>query len=300
MSWNLRCCIFVGLLFFCVDASSYGIQQQHQEQEQQHVSIDDSEDLGQQRLIEKDVANEDFLSTSIFGVLNVMLTQVQEINQKVQKVSPSTLNACPAQEGKEKLTTLTESVKYLLNITEILNNEVRELKRGQGEGCNRKCRNSQLEPTSDLAKQVDCLRRGASLEMKRLVSGTYYYDKVTKVTWNEARNFCRQHGLQLATVDTLGKAKEVYSAGTVASHGYWVAANDINQSSGDYRWIHNGSKVHHEMWWKSPAYPKAFKVGQETCVLLWGNLLWDHPCGIKDRYVLCEMPKECHDILKFA
>ncbi|CAB3371695.1 Hypothetical predicted protein [Cloeon dipterum] len=227
MSWNLRCSIFVGLLFFCVDASSYDYQQQHQEQEQQHVSIDESEDLGQQRLIEKDVANEDFLSTSIFGVLNVMLTQVQEINQKVEKVEPATLNTCPAQEGKEKLTALTESVKYLLNITETLNKE-------------------------------------------------------------------------LATVDTLGKAKEVYSAGTVAGYGYWVAANDINQSSGDYRWIHNGNKVHHEMWWKSPAYPKAFKVGQETCVLLWGNLLWDHPCGIKDRYVLCEMPKECHDILKFV
>ncbi|CAB3371696.1 Hypothetical predicted protein [Cloeon dipterum] len=284
MSRNLLCCIFVGLLFLCVDAD---IRQQ--QQGQQHVSLNKNADLDNHR----DVGDEDFLSTSIFGVLNVMLTQVQEINQKVE---PSTPNTCPAQEGKEKLTALTESVKYLLNITETLNNEFRELKRSQGEGCKRNCRN--LEPPSDLAKKVDCLAIGINLDLKRLVSGTFYYDKTTLLTWYEVKNFCKLHGLEMATLDTREKAKEVFSAGIVGGQGYWVAANDINQPSGDFRWIHNGSKVQTEAW--LPGYPAVYKFGQQTCAVLWQNLLFDHPCGVKDRYVLCEMPKECHDILKFA
>ncbi|XP_065341746.1 uncharacterized protein LOC135940680 isoform X1 [Cloeon dipterum] len=305
MSWNVLRCIFVGLLIFSVDASFYGQEQtqEQQQQQQQHVSFDgSSEDLGQQKLIEQD-NDKDALDNSVFGVLNALLTQVQEINRRGQKVELSKLDVCQSREGKEKLVVQSDAYKHLLNITETLIEEVQQIKRGQGEGCNRKCRTlQQQEPTSDLVKQVDCLRRGANLEMKRLVSGTYYFDKTTKMNFYEVENFCQQHGLQLATVDTLGKAKEVFSAGTVPSQGYWVAANDINQSSGDYRWTINGKKIHPEMWYNTAPYfsPTRFRVGQETCIVLWGNLLWDFPCAVKDRYVLCEMPKDCHEILKFA
>lgn len=129
-----------------------------------------------------------------------------------------------------------------------------------------------------------------------------------KLLWVEAKEYCRQRGMNMPVFKTVAELIEVsdefdeiskksskfftiyinfYSC-AAPSH-FWVSATDIGREPGQFQWA-DGTPVDSKMW--NPGYPNQFYKGREICVCLYTfrAKLYDIACSAT-AYVLCEVPK---------
>ncbi|KAJ6643548.1 C-type lectin domain family 4 member M [Pseudolycoriella hygida] len=134
-----------------------------------------------------------------------------------------------------------------------------------------------------------------------VTSKTYKVEEYFKANWFQAYLFCRDHGMQLATVTTSAD-QEIFSQIQLAPsneyavyENYWVSATDLAQD-GTYKWFSNGQPLSHNAAWKSGQPPELYvsvyepKIDNvEDCVQVdAADLRWSSTNCSTLNYFICE------------
>lgn len=124
----------------------------------------------------------------------------------------------------------------------------------------------------------------------------YYIGLFFKANWFKAKQFCRYHGLHLASINAEKEQtmleEHINNIGMEEEH-FWTSGAD-QAEEGSFFWMSNGKPISYENW--NSGEPNNFRYDngeEEHCLELWnrdGNgLRWnDTPCSF-ETYFICEM-----------
>jgi len=124
----------------------------------------------------------------------------------------------------------------------------------------------------------------------------YYLGIFFKANWYKANQYCRFHGMHLASVNTAPEQKDleehIQSYGMGHEH-FWTSGTD-QAEEGKFFWMSTGKPVTYENW--NAGEPNNFQYEngeQEHCLELWNRdgkgMRWnDTPCSFETFFV-CEV-----------
>jgi len=124
----------------------------------------------------------------------------------------------------------------------------------------------------------------------------YYLGIFFKANWFKAEQYCRFHGMHLASVNSAGEQKDleehITSFGMGNEH-FWSSGTD-QAEEGKFFWMSTGKPLTYENW--NAGEPNNFKYENgegENCLELWNRdgkgLKWnDTPCSFES-YFVCEV-----------
>jgi len=135
-----------------------------------------------------------------------------------------------------------------------------------------------------------------SMPLVPLGDRKYYIGTFFKANWHKAAQYCRFHGLHLASIDTeeVQESLEYHieSLGLGEEH-FWTSGSDLAEE-GEYYWMSTGRPVKYSNW--NAGEPNNFKYDngeEEHCLELWNRdgkgLGWnDTPCSFAT-YFICQL-----------
>jgi len=151
-------------------------------------------------------------------------------------------------------------------------------------------------------KCVDCVGEGAntptrfSMPLATLGEKKYYLGIFFKANWYKAEQYCRFHGMHLASINSAEEQRNledhITSFGMGHEH-FWTSGTD-QAEEGKFFWMSTGKPVTYENW--NAGEPNNFQYEngeQEHCLELWNRdgkgLRWnDTPCSFETFFV-CEV-----------
>jgi len=135
-----------------------------------------------------------------------------------------------------------------------------------------------------------------TMPLANLGDKQYYLGIFFKANWYKAYQFCRYHGLHLASIESLDeniKLEEFIKTqvGLFNEH-FWISGTDQGEE-GHFFWMSTGRPISFTNW--NAGEPNNFKYEngeEEHCLELWNRdgkgLKWnDTPCSF-ETYFLCE------------
>jgi len=149
---------------------------------------------------------------------------------------------------------------------------------------------------------VDCVGEGRathsrfSMPLAKLGEKKYYLGIFFKANWYKAEQYCRFHGMHLASINSAEEQREledhIQSFGMGHEH-FWTSGTD-QAEEGKFFWMSTGKPVTYENW--NAGEPNNFQYEngeQEHCLELWNRdgkgLRWnDTPCSFETFFV-CEV-----------
>jgi len=149
---------------------------------------------------------------------------------------------------------------------------------------------------------VDCVGEGRattsrfSMPLAKLGEKKYYLGIFFKANWYKAEQYCRFHGMHLASINSEEEQKNlqehIQSYGMGHEH-FWTSGTD-QAEEGKFFWMSTGKPVTYENW--NAGEPNNFQYEngeQEHCLELWNRdgkgLRWnDTPCSFETFFV-CEV-----------
>ncbi|XP_059481959.1 C-type lectin domain family 4 member F-like isoform X2 [Neocloeon triangulifer] len=141
-------------------------------------------------------------------------------------------------------------------------------------------------------KNLNCSKYYEKLNVTTLSSGKKYYLGDLKVTWRDAKYFCEENNMSLASVKTKREIKLLWKVARIDKEsGSWLSASDIGRTPGQFVW-RGGVKVSRDRDWWAKNEPNDFGKGQEACVGVFNDSLFSDPCHYTAHFI-CELPSEC-------
>jgi len=149
---------------------------------------------------------------------------------------------------------------------------------------------------------VDCVGEGSathsrfSMPLAKLGEKKYYLGIFFKANWYKAEQYCRFHGMHLASINSEEEQRNlqehIQSFGMGHEH-FWTSGTD-QAEEGKFFWMSTGKPVTYENW--NAGEPNNFQYEngeQEHCLELWNRdgkgLRWnDTPCSFETFFV-CEV-----------
>lgn len=135
-----------------------------------------------------------------------------------------------------------------------------------------------------------------TMPLLKLGEKRYYLSIFFKANWFKALQYCRYHGMQLASIQSQEEndrlEKYVKDYGLAAEH-FWTSGTDLAEE-GSFFWISNGRPLSFTNW--NAGEPNNFRYEngeEEHCLELWNRdgkgLKWnDTPCSF-ETYFICEV-----------
>lgn len=157
-------------------------------------------------------------------------------------------------------------------------------------------------PTRTASHCVDCVNdvqhtaSRFSMPLTQLGSKKYYLGIFFKANWYKAEQYCRFHGMHLASINREDEQKDleehIESFGMGHEH-FWTSGTD-QAEEGKFFWMSTGKPVTYENW--NAGEPNNFRYEngeEEHCLELWNRdgkgLRWnDTPCSFETFFV-CEV-----------
>jgi len=151
-------------------------------------------------------------------------------------------------------------------------------------------------------KCADCLGEGAtitsrfSMPLTQLGPKKYYLGIFFKANWYKAEQYCRFHGMHLASINKEAEQNDlenhIESFGMGHEH-FWTSGTDQGEE-GKFFWMSTGKPVTYENWNAGEPNNFTYENGEEEhCLELWNRdgkgLRWnDTPCSFETFFV-CEV-----------
>ncbi|XP_059472397.1 C-type lectin domain family 4 member K-like [Neocloeon triangulifer] len=112
----------------------------------------------------------------------------------------------------------------------------------------------------------------------------YYFGK-SDANWYDADKFCKQHGVQLVSVQNYSKAVDVWKfASTYSWSNVWTSGTDQSREPGDFHWL-TGTRVLSDLFKNGEPNEYGFEV--DVCLAIHDRALADFACS--ERYFfVCE------------
>jgi len=124
----------------------------------------------------------------------------------------------------------------------------------------------------------------------------YYFGIFFKANWFRAEQYCRFHGMHLASVNSVEEQKQVeehvISIGMGDEH-FWTSGTD-QAKEGSFFWMSTGKPITYENWNSGEPNNFLYENGEkEHCLELWNRdgkgLKWnDTPCSFQT-FFICEL-----------
>jgi len=158
------------------------------------------------------------------------------------------------------------------------------------------------EPNRPLNRCSECVSEGGqphsrfSMPLTQLGDKKYYLGIFFKANWYKAEQYCRFHGMHLASINSGDEQKNleehIQSFGMGHEH-FWTSGTD-QAEEGKFFWMSTGKPMTYENW--NAGEPNNFQYEngeQEHCLELWNRdgkgLRWnDTPCSFETFFV-CEV-----------
>ncbi|XP_050720779.1 mannose-binding protein C-like isoform X2 [Eriocheir sinensis] len=135
-----------------------------------------------------------------------------------------------------------------------------------------------------------------SMPLMKLGNKRYYLGIFFKANWFKALQYCRFHGMHLASVESLRENTRIENyikdAGLGHEH-FWTSGTDQGEE-GNFFWMSNGQPVTYTNWNAGEPNNFQYENGEmEHCLELWNRdgkgLKWnDSPCSF-ETYFICEV-----------
>jgi len=135
-----------------------------------------------------------------------------------------------------------------------------------------------------------------SMPLQRLQGKEYYIGIFFKANWYKAEQYCRFHGMHLASINSAEEQKNledhITSFGMGNEH-FWSSGTDQGEE-GKFVWMSSGKPLTYENWNAGEPNNFQYENGEtENCLELWNRdgkgLRWnDTPCSFES-YFLCEV-----------
>jgi len=149
---------------------------------------------------------------------------------------------------------------------------------------------------SDCQNEITTPHSRFAMPLIKLGDKRYYLGIFFKANWYKAEQYCRFHGMHLASVNTATEQKNleehIQSYGMGHEH-FWTSGTD-QAEEGKFFWMSTGKPVTYENW--NAGEPNNFQYEngeQEHCLELWNRdgkgMRWnDTPCSFETFFV-CEV-----------
>jgi len=134
------------------------------------------------------------------------------------------------------------------------------------------------------------------MPLQRLQGKEYYIGIFFKANWYKAEQYCRFHGMHLASINSAEEQKNledhITSFGMGNEH-FWSSGTDQGEE-GKFVWMSSGKPLTYENWNAGEPNNFQYENGEtENCLELWNRdgkgLRWnDTPCSFES-YFLCEV-----------
>jgi len=135
-----------------------------------------------------------------------------------------------------------------------------------------------------------------SMPLRMLGEKKYYLGMFFKANWYKAEQYCRFHGMHLASINSAGEQKDleehIQSIGMGEEH-FWTSGTD-QAEEGSFFWMSTGKPITYENWNSGEPNNFQYENGEEEhCLELWNRdgkgLRWnDTPCSFETFFV-CEV-----------
>jgi len=135
-----------------------------------------------------------------------------------------------------------------------------------------------------------------SMPLTKLGAKSYYIGIFFKANWARAAQYCRYHGMHLASIDNAQQQKKledhIESIGLGHEH-FWTSGTDQGEE-GKFVWMSTGKPLGWENWNAGEPNNYEYEGGErEHCLELWNRdgkgLKWnDSPCSFETFFV-CEV-----------
>lgn len=135
-----------------------------------------------------------------------------------------------------------------------------------------------------------------SMPLQTLGGKEYYIGIFFKANWYKAEQYCRYHGMHLASINSEEEQKNleehITSFGMGNEH-FWSSGTDQGEE-GKFVWMSTGRPLTYENWNAGEPNNFQYENGEtENCLELWNRdgkgLRWnDTPCSFES-YFLCEV-----------
>jgi len=135
-----------------------------------------------------------------------------------------------------------------------------------------------------------------SMPLVELGQKKYYIGLFFKANWYKAEQYCRYHGMHLASINSAEEQKNledhITSFGMGEEH-FWTSGTD-QAEEGKFFWMANGKPITYENWNAGEPNNFVYENGEEEhCLELWNRdgkgLRWnDTPCSFETFFV-CEI-----------
>ncbi|XP_063884292.1 mannose-binding protein-like isoform X2 [Scylla paramamosain] len=135
-----------------------------------------------------------------------------------------------------------------------------------------------------------------SMPLMRLGNKRYYLGIFFKANWYKALQYCRFHGMHLASIESLRENTRIENyikeAGLGHEH-FWTSGTDQGEE-GSFFWMSNGQPVTYTNWNAGEPNNFQYENGEmEHCLELWNRdgkgLKWnDSPCSF-ETFFICEV-----------
>jgi len=135
-----------------------------------------------------------------------------------------------------------------------------------------------------------------SMPLTKLGSKNYYIGIFFKANWARSAQYCRYHGMHLASIDNAQDQKQleehIESIGLGHEH-FWTSGTDQGEE-GQFVWMSSGKPLGWENWNAGEPNNYEYEGGErEHCLELWNRdgkgLKWnDSPCSF-ETFFICEI-----------
>ncbi|XP_037043429.1 lectin subunit alpha-like [Bradysia coprophila] len=113
-----------------------------------------------------------------------------------------------------------------------------------------------------------------------------------KANWYRAMQFCRFHGMQLASIESQSEHDAVVGLMTdlrMRDERFWISGNDL-ANEGNFFWMANGRPLTYTNWFNG----EPNHIGIERCVELWNRnvatnpIMWNNFFCTSELFFICE------------
>ncbi|CAB3381435.1 Hypothetical predicted protein [Cloeon dipterum] len=141
----------------------------------------------------------------------------------------------------------------------------------------------------------NCPKPSLTSSAKLLSNGKKYFFKTNGLTWNKAKKHCEDNKMHLPSIGSLAQLEEIHAtAKAIDGNVWWVAANDVEQGPGNFKWENGNDLELDSSWWRE-GQPRSYRTANESCVFFsthFDEKLWDGDCDFI-YYSVCELNDGC-------
>jgi len=134
-----------------------------------------------------------------------------------------------------------------------------------------------------------------TMPLQRLGDKQYYLGIFFKANWYKSEQYCRFHGMHLASINTAEEQRDLQEhiqAYGMGHEHFWTSGTDQGEE-GKFFWMSNGKPVTFENWNAGEPNNFVYEDGEEEhCLEMWDRdgkgLKWnDTPCSFST-FFICE------------